>query len=105
MDELFALLSVVKDGEVTEAQEIKRLSRSPHWVWVAMDPVNKLILTVDVGERTLSMAQRLVHQVTQVLAPHSTPFGQKSQTRFFTRSYELAIACAREQGLDLPSVR
>jgi hypothetical protein len=46
MDELFALLSAVKDGEVTEAQAIKRLSRSPHWVWVAMDPVCMLILAV-----------------------------------------------------------
>ena len=49
-----------KTGEVTEAEAIKRLSRSPHWVWVAMDPVCKLILTVDVGDRTLAMAQRLV---------------------------------------------
>lgn len=73
MDELFALLSAVKDGEVTEAQAIKRLSRSPHWVWVAMDPVCKLILTIDVGKRTLAMAQRLVHQVTQVLAPVCAP--------------------------------
>jgi IS1 family transposase len=73
MDELFALLSAVKDGEVTEDEAIKRLSRSPHWVWVAMDPVCKLILTVDVGERTLAMAQRLVHQVTQVLAPGCAP--------------------------------
>ena len=32
LDELFALLSAVKDGEVTEAEAIKRLSRSPHWV-------------------------------------------------------------------------
>ena len=32
MDELFALLSAVKDGEVSERQAIKRLSRSPHWV-------------------------------------------------------------------------
>jgi hypothetical protein len=32
MDELFALLSAVKDGEITEAQAIQRLSRSPHWV-------------------------------------------------------------------------
>jgi hypothetical protein len=32
MDELFALLSAVKDGKITEAQAIKRLSRSPHWV-------------------------------------------------------------------------
>ena len=73
MDELFALLSAVKDGEVSEQQAIKRLSRSPHWVWVAMDPVCKLILAVDVGDRTLAMAQRLVHQVTQVLAPDCAP--------------------------------
>jgi IS1 family transposase len=73
MDELFALLSAVKDGEVSERQAITRLSRSPNWVWVAMDPVCKLILAVDVGERTLAMAQRLVHQVTRVLAPHCAP--------------------------------
>src|SRR5919106_6947968 len=73
MDELFALLSAVKDGEVSEQQAIKRFSRSPHWVWVAMDPVCKLILAVDVGDRTLAMAQRLVHQVTEVLAPHCAP--------------------------------
>jgi transposase-like protein/IS1 family transposase len=73
MDELFALLSAVKDGEISEQQAIKRLSRSPHWVWVAMDPVCKLILAVDVGNRTLAMAQRLVHQVTRVLAPHCAP--------------------------------
>jgi hypothetical protein len=58
MDELFALLSAVKNGEVPETEAIKRLSRSPHWVWVAIGPVSKLLLTVDVGERTLAMAQR-----------------------------------------------
>lgn len=73
MDELFAVLSAVKDGEISEQQAIKRLSRSHHWVWVAMDPVCKLILAVDVGNRTLAMAQRLVHQVTRVLAPHCAP--------------------------------
>jgi IS1 family transposase len=73
MDELFAWLSAVKEGEVTKAEAIQRLSRSPHWVWVAMDPVCKLILAVDVGDRTLAMAQRLVHQVTQVLAPECAP--------------------------------
>ena len=52
MDELFAVLSAVKDGEVSERQAITRLSRSPHWVWIAMDPVCKLILAVDVGDRT-----------------------------------------------------
>ena len=38
-----------------------------------MEPVSKLILTFDVGERTLAMAQRLIHQVTQVLAPDCAP--------------------------------
>jgi hypothetical protein len=73
MDELFALLSAVKDGEVSEAEAMKRLPRSPHWVWVAMDPVSKLLLTIDVGERTMAMAQRVVHHVAQVLAPDCTP--------------------------------
>jgi IS1 family transposase len=73
LDELFALLSAVKAGEVSEAEAITRLSRSPHWVWTAMDPVTKLLLAIDVGERTLAMAQGVVHQIAQVLAPNCVP--------------------------------
>jgi IS1 family transposase len=73
LDELFALLSAVKDREVSAAEAIERLERSPQWVWVAMDPENKLLLAIDVGERTLAMAQRVVHQVVQVLAPDCGP--------------------------------
>jgi IS1 family transposase len=73
LDELFALLSAVQAGEVSEAEAITRLSRSPHWVWAAIDPVTKLLLTIDVGDRTLAMAQRVVHQVVQVLAPGCVP--------------------------------
>ena len=51
LDELYAVLSAVKDGEITTAQAIKRLSRSPHWVWVAMDPVTKLLVALDVHPR------------------------------------------------------
>jgi IS1 family transposase len=73
LDELFALLSAVKDGEVSEAEAIERLERSPQWVWVAMDPESKLVLAIDVGARTLAMAQRVVHHVAQVLAPDCAP--------------------------------
>jgi len=73
LDELFALLSAVKDGEVSAAEAIERLERSPQWVWVAMDPESKLLLAIDVGERTLAMAQRFVHHVAQVLAPDCAP--------------------------------
>jgi len=73
LDELYALLSAVKDGEVREAEALARLSPSPHWVWVAIDPVSKLLLTIDVGERTVAMAQWIVHQLVQVLAPDCVP--------------------------------
>src|SRR6266446_1166971 len=73
LDELFALLSAVKAGEVSDPEAIQRLSRSPHWVWGALDPVTKLLLTIDVGDRTLAMAQSVVHQVVQVLAPGCVP--------------------------------
>src|SRR3989442_6985827 len=73
LDELFALLSAVKDGEVSAAEAIERLERSPQWVWAAMDPESKLLLAIDVGNRTLAMAQRVVHHVAQVLAPDCAP--------------------------------
>jgi hypothetical protein len=73
LDELFALLNAVKAGAVSETKAIHRLSRSPQWVWTALDPVSKLLLTVAVGDRTLAMAQRVVHQVVQVLAPDCVP--------------------------------
>jgi IS1 family transposase len=73
LDELFALLSAVKAGEISEAEAIERLERSPQWVWVAMDPESKLLLALDVGNRTLAMAQCFVHHVAQVLAPDCAP--------------------------------
>jgi transposase-like protein/IS1 family transposase len=73
LDELFALLSAVKDHEVRAAEAIERLERSAQWVWVAMDPESKLLLTLEVGDHTLAMAQRMVHQVAQVLAPDCAP--------------------------------
>src|SRR5437773_4330887 len=73
LDALYALLRAVKGGEVSDTEANHYLSRSPHWVWAALDPVTKLLLTIDVGDRTLAMAQGVVHQVVQVLAPGCVP--------------------------------
>src|SRR5499427_4581535 len=43
------------------------------WLWVAVDPESKVLLAIEVGERTLAMAQRVVHHVAQVLAPDCAP--------------------------------
>src|SRR5262249_51881674 len=73
LDEVYAVLRDLKTGEISEDEAIKRLECSPSWVWTAMDPKSKLRVVVDVGSRTLAMAQRVVHQVTQVLAPDWVP--------------------------------
>jgi hypothetical protein len=73
LDALYAVLRAVRDGDISEAEAIERLEQSPQWVWVAMDPESKLLLALDVGERTLAMVQRMVHHVTQVLAPGCAP--------------------------------
>jgi IS1 family transposase/transposase-like protein len=99
LDELYAVLSAVKDGEMREAEAIHRLSRSPHWVWTAIDPVTKLLLAIDVGERTLAMAQGVVHQVVQRLALACLPL-------FLTDGYkEYATALLTHFGQWVPPPR
>jgi IS1 family transposase len=73
LDELYAVLSAVSEGDISEAEAIERLSRAPHWVWTAIDPETKLLLSVQVGERTLAMAQAMLHQLAQLLAPGWVP--------------------------------
>jgi IS1 family transposase len=73
VDELYAVLRAMKAGDLSEDEAIRRLSPSPHWVWTAMDPETKLLLAIDVGTRTLAMAQRVLHQVARCLAPDCVP--------------------------------
>src|SRR5712691_530042 len=101
LDELFALLSAVKAGKISDTEAIQRLARSPYWVWVAMDPVTKLLLTLDVGDRTLAMAQHVVHQVVQVLAPGCMPLfltdGVKEYTTALLTHYGQWVQPARQR--------
>jgi hypothetical protein len=73
LDELYAVLSAVREGDISAAEAIERLSRSPHWVWTAIDPETKLLLSVQVGDRTLALAHAVLHQLAQLLAPHCVP--------------------------------
>lgn len=92
LDELYAVLSALKDGEISESEALECLSRSPHWVWTAMDPLSKLLLTIDVGDRTLAMTQSMVHQGAQILAPDCAP-------RFLTDGFkEYTIALLTHYG-------
>ena len=59
LDELYAVLRAVQDGALSQDEAIQRLERSSQWVWAAIDPESKLLLALDVGNRTLAMAQFL----------------------------------------------
>jgi len=73
LDELYAVLRGVKDCEISDDKALKRLERCRHWVWTAIDAQSKLLVAIDIGPRTLAMAQRVVHQVAHVLAPDCVP--------------------------------
>jgi hypothetical protein len=98
LDDLLAVLRAVKAGEVRAGAAIQRLSRAPHGVWAAIDPVSKLVLTIDVGDRTLARTQRVVHPVVQVLTPGGVP-------RFLTagvNAYRTALLAHFGHGVQLP---
>jgi hypothetical protein len=73
LDELYAVLRAMRDGDSSAAEAIECLSRSPHWVWTAIDPESKLLLSVQGGERTLAMAQAVLHHIAQLVAPGCVP--------------------------------
>jgi len=73
LDALYAGLRDVKDGALNADEAIKRLDRSPSGVWTALDPERQLLLVIDVGTRTLEMAQPGGHHVVGVCAPGGVP--------------------------------
>jgi IS1 family transposase len=73
LDELYATLSAVRDGEMSEGEAIDHLSTSPRWIWTAIDPESKLMLSALVGDRSQAMAQAGLHQIAQLLAPGGVP--------------------------------
>jgi hypothetical protein len=66
-----------------------------------MDPTSKLLVVVDIGSRTLAMAQRVVHQVVQMLAPGCVPLfltdGFKAYTTALLTHFGQWVRPARQQ--------
>jgi transposase-like protein/IS1 family transposase len=73
LDELYAVIRALKDGQISEENALERLESGRSWVWTAIDPVSKLLLAIEVGPRTVEMAQRVVHQVVGTVALGCVP--------------------------------
>jgi hypothetical protein len=77
MDELYAL-----PRDVSEEGKGRRRC----WVWAAIAPPSKLLLAVEVGDRSVGTAQRLVHGVVSVLAPGVVPLFLTDQHAAYGRA-------------------
>jgi hypothetical protein len=67
------MLRATRDGNGSAAEAIARLSRSPHWVWTAIDPESKMLLSVQVGAHPQAMDHAVLHQIAQLLTPGCVP--------------------------------
>jgi IS1 family transposase len=43
------------------------------WLWLAIDPLTKILPVLELGPRTQTMAHRLIHSLRQILAPGCLP--------------------------------
>jgi transposase-like protein/IS1 family transposase len=84
MDELYALLKGMRGEDE---------GRSSCWVWVATDPLSKLLLAIEVGDRSLDMAQQLVHAVVGVLAPGVVPLFLTDQLAAYGKALLTHFGC------------
>jgi IS1 family transposase len=52
-----------------------RLRSSQHvlWLWLAIDPLTKIIPVLQLGPRTQNVAHRVIHSLRQILAPGCLP--------------------------------
>jgi IS1 family transposase len=71
--------------------------RSCCWVWVATGPLSKLLLAIEVGDRSLDMAQQLVHAVVGVLAPGVAPLFLTDQLAAYGKALLTHFGCWMER--------
>jgi hypothetical protein len=81
LDELYAVIRDLKASELSEEEAIERLEGAHPWVWTAIDPVSKLLLAIEVGPRTVEMAQHIVHQVASGSCPSSVRLIRQPENR------------------------
>jgi IS1 family transposase/transposase-like protein len=59
--------------QLDELRTRLRSSQQVQWLWLAIDPLTKMIPVLQLGPRTQNMAHRLIHMLRQSLAPGCIP--------------------------------
>ncbi|MHA1379368.1 MAG: IS1 family transposase [Candidatus Helarchaeota archaeon] len=53
------------------------------WIWIAFDPVNKVVVSYTIGKRQLPEARELLHQVHE-RAPKTIPYFTSDELEHYT---------------------
>jgi len=53
------------------------------WLWLAIDPLTKILPVLELGPRTQTMAHRLIHSLRQMLAPGYLPLFTSDGLNFY----------------------
>ena len=59
--------------QLDELRTRLRSAKQILWLWLAIDPLTKMILVLELGPRTQHMAHRVIHSLRQILAPGCLP--------------------------------
>lgn len=70
LDELYAVLRKLKAGEISDDGALKRLERSPYWVWTAMDPLSE---DFDKGSYRVTLVMRALKRSKPITWGFSSP--------------------------------
>jgi IS1 family transposase len=69
--------------QVDEIRTRLRQRRQVLWLWLAVDPLTKLVPVVHLGQRNQASAHTLIHRLCSVLAPGSVPVVASDGLRFY----------------------
>jgi IS1 family transposase/transposase-like protein len=59
--------------QLDELRTRLRSANQIFWLWLAIDPLTKILPVLELGPRTQTMAHRLIHSLRQILAPGCLP--------------------------------
>jgi hypothetical protein len=55
--------------QLDELRTRLRCAKQVLWLWLAIDPLTKIVPMLELGPRTQTMAHRLIHSLPQILVP------------------------------------
>lgn len=68
-----SVISISHTLQLDELRTRLRCTKQILWLWLAIDPFTKILLVLELGPRTQTMAHRLIHALQQRLAPGCIP--------------------------------